>query len=128
MGKKIPPKRESRIFTLSRAQIKEDAKTIDIAFSSEEPVLRFWGIEILDHDPSSVRMERFAAGLPFTVNHAVDRHVGVVENAKVGKKRLVGDVRFSKSASAREILQVTDRCYPHPNFQITCASNTFTCH
>lgn len=103
MEEKVPPKRESRKFTLSRAQIKEEARTVDLAFSSEEPVLRGWGIEILDHSPGSMRMDRANLGIPILFNHDRDAHLGVLEACCVGEdKRARGVARFSRSALAEE--------------------------
>jgi HK97 family phage major capsid protein len=103
MGKKIPPNRESRTLTLSRAQIKEDAKTIDIAFSSEEAVRRWWGIEILDHTPGAMRLDRANQGIPLLFNHDRDAHIGVLEECRLGDDRKArGTARFSRSALAEE--------------------------
>ena len=45
---------------------------MDLAFSSEEPVLRGWGIEILDHSRSAMRMDRANKGIPLLFNHDRD--------------------------------------------------------
>lgn len=103
MGKIDPPKRESRTLTLSRAQIKEDARTIDIAFSSEEPVRRIWGIEILDHTPRAMRMDRANKGIPLLFNHDRDAHLGVLEDCRCDDdKKARGTARFSRSSLAEE--------------------------
>src|SRR5436190_204337 len=54
------------------------AEEYELTFSTETPVQRWYGMEILDHDPKSVRMKRLNAGAPLLVNHDSDRHVGVV--------------------------------------------------
>jgi HK97 family phage major capsid protein len=103
MGEKVPPKRESRTLTLSRAQIREEARTVDLAFSSEEPVLRGWGIEILDHSPGAMRMDRANQGIPILFNHDRNTHLGVIEACCLGDdKKARGVARFSRSALAEE--------------------------
>lgn len=103
MAKRTPPKREVRTLTLSRAQVKEEARTIDIAFSSEEPVLRSWGIEILDHTPGAMRLDRANKGIPLLFNHDRDAHLGVLEDCRCDDdKKGRGTARFSRSALAEE--------------------------
>src|SRR5512139_2566100 len=103
MGEKVPPKRESRKFTLSRAQIKTEARTVELTFSSEEPVARGWGIEILDHSPGAMRMDRANQGIPILFNHDRDAHLGVLEECRCGDdKKGRGVARFSRSVLAEE--------------------------
>ena len=103
MGEKVPPKRESRKFTLSRAQIKEETRTVELTFSSEEPVTRVWGIEILDHTPGAMRMDRANLGIPILFNHDRDAHLGVLEDCRCDEdKKARGVARFSRSALAEE--------------------------
>jgi len=91
------------MFTLSRAQIREDAKTIDLAFSSEEPVVRGWGIEILEHSPGAMRMDRANKGIPLLFNHDRNVHLGVLEECRCDDdKKARGVARFSRSALAEE--------------------------
>ena len=84
----------------------EESRTVEIAFSSEEPYERYFGIEVLDHDPQSVRLDRLMGGAAVLVNHDSDDHVGVVESARIdGDKRGRAVIRFSKSARGQEIFQ-----------------------
>src|SRR5262249_33012407 len=62
-------------------------RTVRVAFFSEEPVARWWGDEILDGSPASVRMDRLNNGAAVLVNHDPDQHVGVVESAAIGSDR-----------------------------------------
>lgn len=88
------------------ANIDEHARTADLAFSSEHPVERMFGKEILDHGPGSIRMDRINGGAPLLLNHDTDRQIGVVERAFVGDdRRGRATVRFSRSALGREIFQ-----------------------
>lgn len=88
------------------ANIDPDKRTADIAFSSEFPVARPFGNEILDHSPGSVRMERINRGAPLLLNHDHDRQIGVVDRAFIGDdRRGRATVRFSRSPLGQEIFK-----------------------
>lgn len=84
-----------------------EARTVTVAFSSEAPVERYFGAEVLDHTPAAVRLDRLNAGGALLVNHDPADQVGVVESARVDKKDRVARavVRFGKSVRAQEIFQ-----------------------
>ena len=93
-----------REFNLVREDLDEDKREIPLAFSSESPYERYFGLEVLDHSPASVRLGRLNDGGALLLNHDTDKQIGVVEFAKVDidkKGRAV--VRFSKSALGEEI-------------------------
>ena len=95
-----------RYFDLSRDAINEEARTVELAFSSESPVARWFGDEILDHDPKSIRLGRLNDGGPVLVDHDGTDHVGVVEQVVISGDRVGrAQVRFGKSARAEEIWQ-----------------------
>lgn len=78
------------------------------SLSSEEPVDRWFGKEILDHSPSMVDMSRAKRGLPLLMSHDAwddTRHVGRIEDVQLKDGKLRGMLRFSKSARAQEIRQ-----------------------
>lgn len=82
----------------------DDARTVELSFSSEEPVARWEGLEILDHAPGSIRTERLQNGAPLLMDHNTRDQIGVVESVKFGsdrKGRAV--VRFSRSTRADDI-------------------------
>lgn len=107
MKKQIKPGSVAhRSFAVDRAAVDTESRTVALAFSSEDPYERYWGIEILDHAKGSMRTERLKAGGPLLVGHNSDDHVGVIESVTLGGDR-VGRavVRFGKSARAEEIYQ-----------------------
>lgn len=83
-----------------------ETRTVELAFSSEIEVERWFGMEVLDHTPGAMRMDRLQGGAAVLVNHDWDDQVGVVESVTIGDDR-VGRavVRFGRSARASEILQ-----------------------
>lgn len=95
-----------RAAKVDRAAIDQEARTVELAFSSEEPVER-WGVsEILDHSPSSIRLGRLKNGGPVLVDHDGRDHVGVIESVSVDSdRRGRAVVRFGNSARATEIFQ-----------------------
>ena len=94
--------------TLYRAasfgEIREDERTMDLAFSSEEPVERQFGMEVLDHSPKAIRLGRLNDSGALLVNHNPDDLVGKVEKVDIGSDRVArAKVRFGKSDRANEI-------------------------
>lgn len=86
------------------AQGKRDEERFDITISSEYPVQRWFGTEILDHSADAVDLTRAKLGLSFLDSHDAKAIVGIVDGVKVGSdKKLRGQVRFSRSAPAQQI-------------------------
>lgn len=96
-----------RTFALTgERKIDQEARTVEVAFSSEFPGERFWGVEILDHSPGSMRTERLLAGGAVLVDHDSRDHVGVVEAVRTDADRVGrATLRFGRSARASEIFQ-----------------------
>ena len=94
----------TREFDISNSNIDVEARTVSLSFSSENPVDRFWGREILDHDNGSVRLDRMKNAGPVLVDHNPSDHVGVVENIVISADRRGESlVRFGRSDRANEI-------------------------
>lgn len=81
-------------------------RTYEFPFSSEYPVARYFGNEILSHDGKAADLSRLNDGAPLLFNHNPDRVIGVVERAYIDgtKRRGYARVRFSRNAFAQEIL------------------------
>lgn len=77
--------------------------------SSEYPVERFFGTEILDHSPGSIRMDRVKAGaVPLLFNHDMDDVIGMVDDLRLMDRRLVSDAHFFSTSRANEIDQMVE--------------------
>lgn len=86
--------------------INEDARTVELTFSSEAEVPRWYGIETLSHDQGAVSMDRLRSGAPLLMEHGSRDQVGVVEAAWIGDdRRGHARVRFSRSARAQDVFQ-----------------------
>jgi HK97 family phage major capsid protein len=95
-----------REFELDRAGINEQRRTVELSFSSETEVERWFGIEILDHDPAAVRLGRMQNGAALLMDHDRRDQVGVIESVTIGAdRRGRATVRFGRSARAQEIFQ-----------------------
>ena len=89
----LPPQTRTLECDFTRAD--KESRTVDLSFSSEEPVERIFGNEVLGHKPEEVRLDRLRNSAPLLFNHNLDDVVGVVEDASVRKGRGVATVRFS---------------------------------
>lgn len=90
-----------RLVDLKLAEFKRAAKDGDLimpmAFSSEEPVERWWGVEVLDHSDKSVRLDRLNDGAPLLFNHNPNDQRGthVPGSVRVMKDKVLrGEVRI----------------------------------
>lgn len=87
-------------------RVDEENRTVELAFSSEAPVERWWGEETLSHDPTHVRMDRLKDGAALLWNHDWHDQRGVVESASVdADRRGRALVRFSRSEDGEELWQ-----------------------
>jgi HK97 family phage major capsid protein/HK97 family phage prohead protease len=83
-----------------------DDDVLELAFSSELPVERWFGREILDHSPKAMRGTRLNDGAPLLLQHDPDRQIGVIESARSDNDRIGrARVRFSQGPLGREIRQ-----------------------
>ena len=81
------------------------SRTFEFPFSSEYPVKRYFGNEILSHDEGAADLSRLNDGGAVLFNHNMDKPIGVVESAYIGEdKRGYAKIRFSRSKFASEIL------------------------
>jgi HK97 family phage major capsid protein/HK97 family phage prohead protease len=83
-----------------------EERTFEFPFSSEYPVARYFGNEILSHESKAADLSRLNDGAPLLFNHNPDRVIGVVERAYIdgNKRRGYARVRFSRNSFAQEIL------------------------
>jgi HK97 family phage major capsid protein/HK97 family phage prohead protease len=87
--------------------IDEQKRTAYIAVSSELPVERSFGKEILVHDNNSINMEFLRSGrAPLLLDHDPEKQIGVIESVELsGDRKLRSKVRFGRSALAQEVFQ-----------------------
>lgn len=86
--------------------VDEDDRRVRMSLSSEEPVERSFGLEVLEHSEEAVDLSRLNSGhAPLLLDHDLTKQIGVVERTYLDStdRRLRAVVRFGKSALAREI-------------------------
>lgn len=94
-----------RAAEFDRQTVDEEARTVELSFSSEEPVEQMFGFEILDHNPESVRLQRLNRAGALLFNHNANQHIGRVENARIENGKGRATVRFGKGQFADEKFQ-----------------------
>jgi HK97 family phage major capsid protein/HK97 family phage prohead protease len=112
MTKEIQVGRLRRDFPGSAIEVKREAdKPAALTFpaSSESPVDRWFGTEVLSHERSAIRMDRVEAGaVPLLFNHNWDDPIGMIDRAAVRDNRLMVDAHLFASARAAEVQAMID--------------------
>lgn len=83
----------------------KETRTVELSFSSDAEIERWYGYEILGHDAGEVRLERLRNSAPLLVNHDRNDQVGVIESVEIDASKGRAVVRFGKSKRAEEIFQ-----------------------
>lgn len=96
----------SRFAVFQRESVDVEKRTVEVAFSSEEPVERWFGEEVLSHAQGAVDLSRLNDGGAVLFNHDWDDQIGVIERAWIdADKRGRALVRFGNGAKATEKFQ-----------------------
>ena len=83
---------------------KVDKNTLTFSFSSESPVKRYFGDEILDHDERSIDFSRLNGNAaPLLFNHDPNIVLGKVQKAWVENKRGKATIKWATNAKAKEV-------------------------
>lgn len=93
-----------------RFELRADAhgEIYSASLSSEAPVQRDFGTEVLDHSPHAIDLSRAHDGLPLLFNHDLQQLVGRVEQIRIIGRRMRGALRFFDTAPGREARTVVD--------------------
>lgn len=96
-----------RAIDLDARAVDEKTRTVNIAVSSELPVDRSFGKEVLVHEGGAIDMEFLASGrAPLLLDHDMEKQIGVIESVELsGDRKLRAKVRFGRSALAEEVFQ-----------------------
>jgi len=88
--------------------VEEDDRRVRMSISSEEPVERSFGLEVLRHSDGAVDLSRLGSGhAPLLLDHDLTKQIGVIERTYLDQadRKLRSVVRFGKSALAQEVYQ-----------------------
>ncbi len=104
LARHISQGKAERGLLFERSTINEEARTASLAFASEAPYERYWGVEILECTAPAMRQGRLRSGANLLCDHDTKDVVGVVESVEIGADRVArAVVRFGKSARAEEV-------------------------
>lgn len=93
-----------RSITIRAEDLDAESRTLELSVSSEEPVERGFGLEVLDHSARSIRLARFRSGsAPLLLDHSnsVRDQIGVIKSVSVDG----GKLRVTAKLSGREDVQ-----------------------
>ena len=99
------PLRQS--FALAReVETDTEARTVELSFSSDNPIFHWFGYLILDHSADSVRFNRLNENGALLWHHNADKQIGSVSNARIdADKRGRCTAKFSRGALGEEKFQ-----------------------
>lgn len=98
--------KQQRAMRYQRDTVDVEARTVELAFASDDPYERWWGREILDCTTAAVDLTRLNNRHPLLLNHDPEYQIGVVERAWVDSDRKCrAVVRFSRSDLGEEVFQ-----------------------
>lgn len=107
MTEKLSLPIQVRAAEISSVQIRktdEGVTRFSMSLSSEYPVERFWGTEVLSHDKGAVRLERAKSGaMPLLWNHNADDPVGMIDGVSITGKRLMIEGSFFATQRAQDV-------------------------
>jgi HK97 family phage major capsid protein/HK97 family phage prohead protease len=104
--RKEPISLDYRAIDLDDKTIDEESRTVRVGVSSEEPVKRQFGMEVMDHTKENMNLEFLNSGrAPLLLDHDMEKQIGVVESVELDEnaRRLRASVRFGKGEQASEV-------------------------
>lgn len=105
----VPPvnSRCERTFAFEVREIDDEQRKVHITFSSETPVERFFGAEILCHDKECIKLDRLKEIGVALFNHNRDYVIGKPENIYLdeSEKRCHADLIFDDDEEAERIFK-----------------------
>jgi len=102
--KKTKIESQTRSFNVRSGRIDEEARTVELSFSSELPVQRYFGNEILDHSEGSADLSRLNNGAAVLEDHGGSQ-IGKVVSATIENGRGMAKLLFSKVGRGAEVFQ-----------------------
>jgi len=113
MSDEIKVGRLARDFTSADITINRAAESgplrLSFPASSEAPVERWFGTEVLSHQASAIRMERVATGAaPLLFNHDWNDPIGMIDAGRIQGGRLWVDAHLFDTARAAEVAKMVE--------------------
>ena len=103
-------RKENQIRAFSSAYIRAmegegNERKFILSFSSEEPYERYWGREILDHNPDAVDLTRLNTLGVLLFNHNRDKVLGKINRSWIENHRGMAEVEFDEDDQSEIIFQ-----------------------
>ena len=97
----------SREFTFDGLIFNEAERTVELTFSSEEMIERWFGYEVLSHDEDAVDLSWLKEGGVVLLNHDIDEQIGAVIDVWLDKikRKCKAEIKISRSSKGEEIWQ-----------------------
>ena len=95
-----------RAVNMDNPGIDQENRRVTVGVSSEEPVRRSFGLEVIDHSADSMDLTFLRSGrAPLLLDHNMTQVIGIVEGVELDEatRRLRAIVRFGKSGLAEEV-------------------------
>jgi len=104
----LPSELTHRAADMGADVIDEENRRVRIVVSTETPVERGFGMEVLDHSRESIQMEFFNSGrAPLLLDHDMSQQIGKIESVEIDQRssRMLAVVRFGRGALADEVFR-----------------------
>lgn len=102
----MPDKNLQRdIFDMQVKADEENGNVFELSFSSEEPYMRYFGSEILDHADGACDLSRLNEIGVVLFNHDRNKVIGKIENAWVEDNRGKAKIKFDSDNDAKVIME-----------------------
>jgi len=102
---KIKLRSLTRSAPVDPAAVDASGQGITFSFSSEYPVDRWFGAEVLSHRAGAADLSRLNDGAPLLLNHDPNQLIGVIEKAWTADGRGYATARFSSNEQAQQVRQ-----------------------
>ena len=99
---KVKPEIQRRFLQIENELIKDNELTMSV--SSEYPVERGFGKEVLSHKKDAIDLTRFNDSAPILWSHDPQQQIGVIKRAYIEGKKLKVDMQFGNSEKAKEVM------------------------
>lgn len=106
----MPDKNLQRdIFDMQVKADEENGNVFELSFSSEEPYMRYFGNEILDHADGACDLSRLNEIGVVLFNHDRNKVIGKIENAWVEDNRGKAKIKFDSDNDAKVIMEKVEK-------------------
>ena len=104
-GVRLKLPKQHRSMGIDTPVLDAKSRTITFPFSSEMPVDRWFGSEVLSHRSDAVDLSRLNDGAPLLYNHDPGQLIGVIERAWVEDGRGYATARFSQNDLGQQVMR-----------------------